>query len=455
MPIAEAKLETTNCPVCDGSGGIEVGTRVREAVGLVTVSCERCGTLYQPRHLDQHALQTTYELEFSQNPTLLSLPIPEGSISTDDPQFEAIRTRWHESQATHAATLGRIQRGDRVLELGCGTGTTLRLQAQKLGVRPLGVAHAPWQADAAREAGLDVQFRPVGDHDFAFEEVDVVQVFHLLQRVPNPLALLRRAWECLAVGGQIVIEVPNALRPIGLLEETFLRATDIVTFSEATLAALMRRAGFTIEKTVSSLSLFVVGRKDSTQRPVVPFNTNLLADPGQDAAWVSSRLQTYAALEHLRAKILNEGPNMDLLHQLVHLLMRPAFGWHIVDVVLALVDNFMGHRAIGLACLVTTAASEGPYEPELTERFAHLAQVIRRDGMSATGLTQAPIAETPAKTLQRFTRDDLGRPRSPAQPATFSALIEDLRSRLATPVELAQFPLPLTLTGKAPPVARA
>jgi SAM-dependent methyltransferase len=398
---------------------------------MASVACSTCGCVYLAQRPSDEILCLAYAAEYAEGTGMLALPTNEGGIATNDPGYAAVAHAWYSGRATHALELGAIQMGDRVLELGSGDGLTLCLQQELRNIRPLGLECLDARAARAEASGISTQVLPLTVTEFSVAPVDVVQTFHHLQRVPDPLKLLRSAWQALNVGSRIIVEVPNVCHPYGDLEGTFLRPTDLVYFSESTLCALLRRAGFTIERTVNSLTLFVVGRKDSQARAVSDFSQRLLAQPEQDAAWISERLLTYAAMERLRQRVLQDGPDVDSLHQLVHWMTKPAFVWHVVDVVLNLVEFFMTHQAVGLACLTATAASQGPYEAELTDRFARLAQVIRDDGVAAVGLLSTTPSPAAVQTLQRVTRQEDATARSAKLPESrFRALLDEIRGQL-------------------------
>lgn len=396
---SEPQLETNPCPLCGESEGTPIAERVAGGHTLDTQSCTQCGTVYQSSSWTSDELLLDYEAEQLGDTAVLVLPIPEGTLSCTDPHYERVRNALLTGRAHNAITLGYMQTGDRVLQLGCGAGETLAIQREVLGVDCFGVEVSAELANLATEARVDTAVTTFDSPDFSFEELDVIEAFHFIQRVPDPLQWLRRSWECLAVGGRIVIEVPNLYHPQGPLDEVFLRPGNLHYWSESTLCALLERAGFTVERVVATLTLFAVGRKESPELRDVPFSPQLLRQPEHTHEWISSRLKTYAAMERTRQTMRKEGPNMDLLHQLVHQLMKPAFGFHVVNVGLDLIEFFLQHKAVGLACLLATAASEGPYEKELTGRFAKLAKVIREEGIAAVGLPSPTKAPAPSRTL--------------------------------------------------------
>jgi SAM-dependent methyltransferase len=383
---SEPQLETNPCPLCGERDGTPIAEHVAGGHTLDTQSCVQCGAVYQSSSWTSDELLLEYEAEQLGDSAVLLLPIPEGTLSNSDPDYERVRAALLTGRAHNAITLGYMQTGDRVLQLGCGAGETLSIQREVLGLDCFGVEVSPELAALATEASVETTVTTFDSPDFSFEELDVVEAFHFLQRVPDPLHWLRRSWECLAVGGRIVIEVPNLYHPQGSLEGVFLRPGHLHYWSESTLTALLERAGFTVERVVPTLTLFAVGRKESPEARDVPFTPQLLTKPEHTHEWIVTRLKTYAAMERTRDTMRKQGPNMDLLHQLVHQLMKPAFGFHVVNVGLDLIEFFLHHQAVGLACLLATAASEGPYESELKERFAKLAKVIREEGIAAVGL---------------------------------------------------------------------
>lgn len=397
-------LDVNPCPLCGGQSGELISERVAGGHGIDTQSCHHCGAVYQPVSWSSEELQDAYEAEQTGETEVLVLPIDEATIGVNDPHFAQVKEALLTGRANNAIALTYMQPGDRVLQLGCGGGETLSAQREALGIECFGVELSEELADLATEQRIDVQVSPIEAPDFDFEELDEVQAFHFLQKVPEPLAWLQRAWDCLAVGGRIVIEVPNLYHPCGLLEGAFFRPTHLHTWSESTLTALMRRAGFTVERTVSTLTLFAVGRKESAEPRDIPFTSSLLSLPEHDCQWISSRLRNYEAMEKTRLAIRKDGPDMGKMHELVRDLMKPAFDFHIVHVGLDLIDFFLSHRAVGLACLLATAASEGPYEPELTSRFAKLAQVIREEGVAAVGLPSSTQPPAPDERLGEKTR---------------------------------------------------
>jgi len=102
-----------------------------------------------------------------------------------------------------------FRRRGRLLDVGCGAGELLAVwsiqQDSCVGVEPNRAV-----ALAARErTGLDIQPGTLSDRAFPAESFDVVTISHVLEHVPDPRALLRRAAELLRPGGELLVWVPN------------------------------------------------------------------------------------------------------------------------------------------------------------------------------------------------------------------------------------------------------
>ena len=103
--------------------------------------------------------------------------------------------------------------GQRVLDLGCGTGGTSRLLEAEYGAQVVGVDITPPFIEVARwlsrATGLDArseficcdaQQLPLGDEQF-----DLVWSQHTLMNLPDPVRGLQEAWRVLKPGGHLLL----------------------------------------------------------------------------------------------------------------------------------------------------------------------------------------------------------------------------------------------------------
>jgi SAM-dependent methyltransferase len=135
--------------------------------------------------------------------------------------------------------------GRRICDFGCGTGGFLRL-AQGEAARAVGVELQEDARAALAAEGIATGER-IADLSGPF---DTIFLFHVLEHLPDPLAVLAGIRAHLAPGGHLVIEVPHArdflLDELGL--DAFARFTlwsqHLVLHTRASLRLLLAAAGF-------------------------------------------------------------------------------------------------------------------------------------------------------------------------------------------------------------------
>ena len=102
-----------------------------------------------------------------------------------------------------------LQKGMRVLDIGCGWGGFARYAAEKFGARVVGITVSKEQMEIARQncAGLPVEFR-LRDYRDLNEQFDAVVSLGMFEHVghKNYRAYMRVARSCLADGGRFVLQ---------------------------------------------------------------------------------------------------------------------------------------------------------------------------------------------------------------------------------------------------------
>lgn len=96
-----------------------------------------------------------------------------------------------------------------MLDVGCGSGTLLGLMKQR-GFRPTGLDFSAEAADVAqRENGVRVVIGSLDQARFSAESFDLVTLFHVMEHVANPRAVLTEVTRILKPDGALVLQVPN------------------------------------------------------------------------------------------------------------------------------------------------------------------------------------------------------------------------------------------------------
>ena len=119
--------------------------------------------------------------------------------------------------------LGPIERGETVLDLGCGAGTDLLVAAQMTGSegQAIGVDMTPTMVERARRSAAEMELANVEVHESlierlpaADESVDVVISNGVIDLVPDKAAVFSEIWRVLRAGGRLQIADVVIHRPV-------------------------------------------------------------------------------------------------------------------------------------------------------------------------------------------------------------------------------------------------
>jgi SAM-dependent methyltransferase len=231
------QLEHVSCALC---GADE--TRFRHhKFGLDVVQCTRCGLVYANPRLPKLALMTRYSEHYFRDEYL-----PAQGVARDGTfDLDAV-----------AAKFGPLLRlfetyhpppGD-LLEIGAAAGLFMKA-AQRAGWRVKGVEPmAPAVAFARDRLGLDVVQATLEEAGLKPGSFDAIVMLDTIEHVPNPVDVLTRVRVLLRQRGLLVLTTPNweALSRHALGEQwaVISAAEHLYLFSEATLTATLKKAGF-------------------------------------------------------------------------------------------------------------------------------------------------------------------------------------------------------------------
>jgi 2-polyprenyl-3-methyl-5-hydroxy-6-metoxy-1,4-benzoquinol methylase len=169
-------------------------------------------------------------------------------------------------------TRSYLREEDRVLELGCGTGSTALLLAENVALYT-GTDVSPKMIEIANsklpDSGLsNLDFMvATSDSGALGATYDAVLAFNLLHLVDDLATTLKRAHDITRDGGLLITKTPCLgskkwlFGPLIGLMKLFGKAPDVLLFKPAQLEQAIKDAGFEIIETGDYVSRYVVARK--------------------------------------------------------------------------------------------------------------------------------------------------------------------------------------------------
>ncbi|MBU4027174.1 class I SAM-dependent methyltransferase [Patescibacteria group bacterium] len=183
------------CYLC---GGTEFNKRpgsVRDNLELEILECASCGLVFLSSF--DHIRNGFYE----------NSQMHDGE-EMPDVQTWLRETAWDDERRFQY--LKRVLPNRRLLDFGCGAGGFL-LKARDMVATAHGVEPEIRLSSHYQSHGLTV-FQNLSDisTDIRGGGYDIVTMFHVLEHIPDPKAILSKLSEMLTDDGQIIVEVPNA-----------------------------------------------------------------------------------------------------------------------------------------------------------------------------------------------------------------------------------------------------
>ena len=227
-----------SCNLCGADEATLLSTRARWGERMRNVACRNCGLVYADPRLDRETLDAFYRRRIY--PQYVG---PDGQFTQRLIDSSVKQAR--ETYEYFIRCAGLVVEGRHVLEIGCGLGDFLALAGSE-GANVLGVEMDGLYADfAERERGLRVIRHHIERQSFD-RQFDVIAMFHVLEHLEDPAALLATIRSLLAPGGRLLIEVPNLMGPWKVPPGEFFRIEHLFNFSPGTLREILRRSGFSV-----------------------------------------------------------------------------------------------------------------------------------------------------------------------------------------------------------------
>ncbi len=182
-------MMTVSCPICGSSQWRPEFTGADPISGdsFDVVACQQCDVAYVNPQPGPEKLPEYY---------------PQDYYGERHPVFK------DQIMAARARKLGTPSAGARVLDIGCGKGDFL-LACRRKGWEVAGVeqAHAPVMA-LRDEYGIEI-VTPEEVSSLPSDAFDFVTLWHVLEHLSDPRAVLGEAYRVLKPSGRILVEVPN------------------------------------------------------------------------------------------------------------------------------------------------------------------------------------------------------------------------------------------------------
>jgi 2-polyprenyl-3-methyl-5-hydroxy-6-metoxy-1,4-benzoquinol methylase len=369
------RTESVACPLCGGMQGVVVGRRGRFGMPVRNLCCETCALIYVTPRPTPHAMARYYRGAYrEQYKTVGRMRDDHTRIEPGSAESAQAARGKFQAQAQIVRRVANPAPGARVLEIGCQRGETLAQLAAELGIEAHGIEPGEHEAECARSAGVDCFAGPLEAYEPGARRFDLVQMFHVLEHLHEPLEILIKIRSWLVPGGSLLIEVPNACHPYGLLEENFFQNVHLVSFSAETLGALLLRAGYEVVHAVDTNMLLVLARRAEHDALPLPFERAAFGRPEHDARWMSARLASYATLERIRHTVRQRGLSPQLLRLLLQTLGAPAFTGPRLDCCAELVEWLIQHGRPSVARLLLEKLAQHEDDAELRADLLTMAK---------------------------------------------------------------------------------
>lgn len=229
-----------SCALC---GGTERTVRFSEPPFSV-VRCDACGLVYVTPRLRPDVLPEVYGDDYwrSDEPSARGY----ADYAKDAPLYLKTFEKRLDFVERHAPRRGRA------LDVGCAAGFFLKVLRDR-GWQADGVELSPAIARHAREVyGFhDVHVGELATAPFPEASYDLVTLWDVVEHVPDPVALLRRAASHLRAGGRLVVETQNVASPfaraLGSRWHHYKHLEHLYHFEPRTLRRLLESAGLEVE----------------------------------------------------------------------------------------------------------------------------------------------------------------------------------------------------------------
>lgn len=203
-PRAATAWTEAPCPLCDGER-FEIALESQDPAGdggrvFCVVRCRSCGLHFTNPRPDESSIGDFYPEDYK----------PHARRNARRRALGRSRLAWLTGRDT-AERRGElpVDRPGRLLDFGCGSGSYLARMAE-LGWSVTGLDASPNAVRTVRhELNVPAFLGSLPHQDLEACSFDAITMWHALEHVHEPRAVLRAAFELLVPGGVLLIAVPN------------------------------------------------------------------------------------------------------------------------------------------------------------------------------------------------------------------------------------------------------
>lgn len=207
--------------------------------------CKKCGLNFVSPRLSDAGLHLLY------NATYLN-----GTVSGKYNTTEEVS---HNEYQTFKKYIQKYSAGRQwnLLDIGCGVGNLLETLKDLENVAAEGLEYSEYASNLALSKGLRVKKGDLLQLQYEASSFDCITVMYVLEHVPEPFEVIKRAFSLLRPDGLLMVAVPNlrylnAVNSIGLLRiltgrnHTLHPQEHLQNFTPKTLVKMVEAAGFSV-----------------------------------------------------------------------------------------------------------------------------------------------------------------------------------------------------------------
>lgn len=114
--------------------------------------------------------------------------------------------RW--LKGLHNTAHYHISKGTRVLDIGCGSGTSL-LEIKNMDAEPYGTEVDENIRPISKELGLNVEIGNIDNSNYPDNFFDIITISQVIEHIPDPVSFINKTKKKLKDNGEIILSFPN------------------------------------------------------------------------------------------------------------------------------------------------------------------------------------------------------------------------------------------------------